>query len=265
MTVYNRSPARVEQLGAAGARVAATPQAATGDAGMVIAAVANDEASEAVWLGQAGALQAARPDATLVECSTISSAWVGRLAATVQERGVQFLDAPVLGSKEAAQAGELRLLVGGDPAALERVRDVLAAFSAEVHHLGPVGAGTQMKLINNAMVAAQIVALAEGLVIAERAGLNLEQVVHLLSNGAPGSPAVRGRAARMAARDYQDVHFALRWMHKDAVYGIAEGARYGVSMGTVVAARETFQAALDQGLGDLDFSAVVEALRDIGF
>lgn len=261
LAVYNRSRAKAEQLGAMGARVVQTPRDAAGDADVVIAAVANDEASEAVWLGEDGALQAARSQVTLVECSTLSTTWVGRLAAAAQERGVPFLDAPVLGSKEAAQAGELRLLVGGDPAALERVRDVLAAFSAEVHHLGPNGAGAQMKLINNAMVAAQIVALAEGLVLAEQAGLHLDQVVQILSNGAPGSPAVRGRAARMAAHDYEDVHFALRWMHKDAGYGVAEGARHGVPVRTFAAAREVLQLAIDRGLGDLDFCAVIEALR----
>ncbi len=258
LAVYNRSRARAEQLGAMGARVAQTPRDAAGDADVVIAAVANDEASEAVWLGEDGALVAAAPQATLVECSTLSTIWVGRLATAAQARDVAFLDAPVLGSKEAAQAGELRLLVGGDPAVLERVRDVLAAFSAEVHHLGPNGAGAQMKLINNAMVAAQIVALAEGLVIAEQAGLHLDQVVQLLSNGAPGSPAVRGRAARMAAHDYEDVHFALRWMHKDAGYGIAEGARHSVPMPAVAAAREVLQLAISRGLGDLDFGGVIK-------
>ena len=117
LAVYNRSRARAEQLGAMGARVAQTPRDAAGDADVVIAAVANDEASEAVWLGEDGALLAAAPQATLVECSTLSTTWVGRLAAA-QARDVAFLDAPVLGSKEAARAGELRLLVGGDPAAL---------------------------------------------------------------------------------------------------------------------------------------------------
>ena len=118
LAVYNRSRARAEQLGAMGARVAQTPRDAAGDADVVIAAVANDEASEAVWLGEDGALLAGGPQATLVECSTLSTTLIGRLAAAAQARGVAFLDAHALGSKEAAQAGELRLLVGGDPAAL---------------------------------------------------------------------------------------------------------------------------------------------------
>ena len=261
LTVYNRSRARAEEFAGAGISVAGSPGEAARQADVVIAAVANDEASEAIWLGEDGALAAARPGTVLVECSTLSLGWVGRLAAAAGERGVQFLDAPVLGSKDAAQAGELRLLVGGDPAALERVRPVFAAFSAEAHHLGPNGAGAQMKLINNAMVAVQVVALAEGLVVAERAGLDVEQVVELLSSGAPGSPAVRGRAARMAAREYEDVHFALRWMHKDTGYGIAEGERYSIPMPTVRAAREVFQVAIDHGLGDVDLAAVIEAVR----
>ncbi len=261
VVVYNRSRPKTEPLAKAGATVAATPREAVAAANVVISTVANDQASEAVWLGDDGALAAARPDTILVECSTLSTAWVARLSASAQARGLPFLDAPVLGSKDASEAGELRLLVGGDPAHLDRVRDVLAAFTAEVNHLGPTGSGARMKLINNSMVAVQIVALAEGLVVAERAGLDVDQVVQLLSGGAPGSPAVRGRAARMAAHDYEDVHFALRWMRKDAGYGLEEGRRYEVPMTTVEAAGRVMQAAIDQGLGDLDFAAVIEAVR----
>ena len=264
VVVYNRTRDKAEALASAGVRVAATPADAARDADVVIAAVANDEASEAVWLDEDGALAATPPGTTLVECSTLTTGWIERLAAAARDHGAGFLDAPVLGSKDQARSGQLRLLVGGDPAVLDGVRDVLGAFSAEVQHMGPSGTGARMKLINNAMGAVQIVALAEGLVLAERAGLNVEQVAHILSTGAPGSPIVRGRAGRMVARDYEDVHFALRWMHKDTGYGIAEGERFAVTLGTVEAARQIYQAAVDRGLGDLDFAAVIEALRTRG-
>lgn len=261
VTVYNRSPEKARPFGDQGARVATTPREATAGAEVVIAAVGNDEASEAIWVGPDGALEGASTSATLVECSTLSTDWVARLAETASERSLAFLDSPVLGSKDQSEAGQLRLLVGGERAALERVRPVLEAFTAEINYLGPSGSGARMKLINNSMVATQIVGLAEGLVLAERAGLDVEQVATLLANGAPGSPAVKGRAQRMVARDYEDVHFALRWMRKDTGYGVAEGERFGLEMATVVAARDALQRAIDQGYGDLDFGAVVEALR----
>ena len=264
VTVYNRGREKALPFETAGATVAGTPAEAVVDAEVVICAVADDRASEAVWLGQDGALAAARADATLVECSTLSTEWVGRLADAARQRDAKFLDAPVLGSKDAAEGGQLRLLVGGSESDLDHVRDVLDAFSAEIVYLGPNGAGARMKLINNAIVAVQIVALAEGLVVAERAGLDVDQVAQLLAGGAAGSPAVKGRAARMVSHDYEDVHFALRWMRKDAGYGITEGQRHGVPMATVAAAGEALQAAMDQGYGELDFGAVIEALRAQG-
>ncbi len=154
------------------------------------------------------------------------------------------------------------MVVGGDAATLDGVRDVLGAFSVDVQHLGPNGSGARMKLINNAMGAVHMLALAEGLVVAERAGLNLEQVVRILTNGAPGSPMVKGRIDRMAQHEYDDVHFALRWMLKDANYSIAQGQKFGVSMGSVEATRAILEAAVEQGLGDLDLAAVVEVLRN---
>ncbi len=264
LVIYNRSPERAQALAAEGAQVAGSPAEAAAEADVVIAVVPDDEASQSVWLGPSGALEAARATATMVESSTLTTAWVERLARAAQERHLGFIDAPVLGSKDAAAAGQLRLLVGGEAETLESVRPVLETFSSEIYHLGPVGAGTRMKLINNSMGLVQAVSLAEGLVVAERAGLPREQVVEILTTGSPGSPMVRSRAGRMASAEYDDVHFALRWMLKDARYGVEEGSRQGVRMATVAAARDVLQAAADAGLGELDFAAVVEALRREG-
>jgi 3-hydroxyisobutyrate dehydrogenase len=264
LAVYNRTAAKAEPLAAQGARVAETPRDAGQGADVVIAMVGDDVASRAVWLGDDGALAGAREGALLIECSTLSLAWVRELAGLASGRGLAFLDAPVTGSKDAAAAGELRLLVGGDPALIERARPILEAISQRIIHLGPTGAGTTMKLVNNLMVGVQAAALAEGLELAERAGLDLEQVVPLLINGAPGSPIVKGKAARMAARDYDDTQFALQWMHKDATYALRAADEYGVPMPTVAAAREVYQLAKALGYGDADFAAVVEAIRQRG-
>jgi 3-hydroxyisobutyrate dehydrogenase-like beta-hydroxyacid dehydrogenase len=118
-----------------------------------------------------------------------------------------------------------------------------------------------MKLINNMMVAAQSAALAEGLLLAEQAGLDMQQVVALIINGAPGSPIVKGKAARMAAHDYGDTQFALRWMHTDATYAMRAAGEHGVPMPASAAAREVFQMARNLGYDDADFAAVIEALR----
>ncbi len=183
------------------------------------------------------------------------------LAGLAAARGLTLLDAPVAGSKDAAAAGELKLMVGGDAAALERARPALDAVSQRIFHFGPTGAGTLMKLVNNLMGAVQAVALAEGLALAERAGMDMEQVVPFIINGAPGSPIVKGKAARMVARDYDDTQFALKWMHKDATYALRAADEFGVPMPTLAVAREVYRMARNLGLDDADFAAVIEALR----
>jgi 3-hydroxyisobutyrate dehydrogenase len=261
LTVYNRTAAKAAPFVERGAALAATPREAAVCADIVISMVGDDDASRAVWLGPDGALAGAGAGSVLVECSTLSLDWVRELAGLAAERGLPLLDAPVTGSREAAAAGELRLLVGGEAAALERARPALEAVSQRIVHLGPSGSGALMKLVNNLMGAVQIAALAEGLLLAERGGLHMAEVVPLIINGAPGSPIVKGKAARIAARDYSDTQFALRWMHKDTTYALRAADAFGVPMPTLAAAREVYRLARNRGLDDADFAAVAEALR----
>jgi 3-hydroxyisobutyrate dehydrogenase len=260
LTAYNRTRSKAEALAAQGARVADTPRQAAGDAEIILSMVGDDGASRAVWLGDDGALAGAKAGAILVECSTLSLEWVRELAGLAEARKLAFLDAPVTGSKDAAEAGELRLMVGGDPAVLERARPALEAISKRVDHFGPTGAGATMKLINNLMGAVQTAVLGEGLALAQQAGLDLEQVVAFITNAAPGSPLVATKAKAMTAGNY-DTNFALKWMHKDATYAMRAANEYGVPMPTVAAAREVYQLAKGLGYGDQDFAAIFEAIR----
>jgi 3-hydroxyisobutyrate dehydrogenase len=261
LTVYNRTRSKAEPLAAQGARVASTPREAARDAHIILSMVGDDVASQAVWLGDDGALSGAQDDAVLVECSTLSVSWVRVLARLAKEHNLSFLDSPVTGSKDAAEAGELRLMIGGESAVLERVRPVLEAISKRIDLFGPTGSGAMVKLINNLMGAVQVAALAEGLTLAERAGLNMEQVVAFIINAAPGSPLVKGKAARIMHRDYEDTQFALKWMHKDTTYALRAADEFGVPMPTLAAAREVYQLAKHLGYSDVDFAAVAEALR----
>jgi 3-hydroxyisobutyrate dehydrogenase len=269
LTVYNRTRAKAEPLAALGAKVAASPREAAASAEVVIAMVGDDAASRAVWLGDPstgsgrsdGALAVAQAGAVLVECSTLSLEWVRELAGRCAALGIDFLDSPVTGSKEAAAAGELKLMVGGEAAALERARPALEAISAQIAHFGASGAGALIKLINNLMAATQVAVLAEGLNLAERGGLDMEQVVEFLSNAAPGSPVVKGKAARVARREYADTQFALRWMHKDVTYALRAADEFGAPMPTLAAVRELYRMARNLGLDDQDFAAVAEAIR----
>jgi 3-hydroxyisobutyrate dehydrogenase len=262
LTVWNRSRAKAEPFAARGARVAPTPRAAVEGAEVVIAMLGDDAASREVWLGaDGGALGAVGRRAVLVESSTLSVDWVKELAAHAAARGAALLDAPVGGSKDAAEEGKLALFVGGEAGALERARPVLERISQKIVHLGPSGSGALMKLVNNQMAAVQAAALAEGLALAEKAGLDMEKAVAILINGGPGSPVVKGKAARMRNGDYSDTQFALRWMHKDMTYALRLADEHGVPMPTLAAARELFRAARTLGYDDADWSAVMEAAR----
>ncbi|MBC7815230.1 MAG: NAD(P)-dependent oxidoreductase [Burkholderiales bacterium] len=262
LTVYNRTRSKSEPFVEQGAAVADTPREAAAAADVIFAMVGDDNSSRSVWLGEDGALAGAKAEAVIVESSTLTPDWIRELAQTASEHNVGFLDAPVTGSKAAAAQGTLALFVGGDAATLEKARPALEAISRQINHLGPIGAGATWKLINNMMGAVHMAALAEGLVMAEKAGLDMEQVVNLIQNSGVHSGIVQLKLARAAERRYDDTDFALRWMHKDARYALALAEQFGLTLNTVGGAEKIYQQASDKGFGDLDFAAVVEAMRD---
>lgn len=261
VTVWNRHRSRADAIVARGARAAATPREAATGADIVISMVADDEASRSVWLGADGALAAAARGAVLVESSTLSPAWITELAGHAARAGAELLDAPVTGSRTQAASGDLLFLVGGSAAALERARPALTAMGSRgVIHLGRLGSGARLKLVNNFVCGVQAAALAEAIALIERLGLDVSKAFPVLADGAPGSPLVKGVGARMLNHDYA-VNFALTLMRKDLTYAIDEAARAGVPLRTAATARELFDNAIAAKLGDADFAAVVEPIR----
>jgi 3-hydroxyisobutyrate dehydrogenase len=263
LTVYNRSPAKAEALAARGAKVAATPKDAAEGAEAVFAMVGDDEASAAVWLGKHGALAAqAAANAFAIDCSTLSYEWVLDLSAAAGKRGFRYIDCPVTGIPPQAAAGELTLLVGADPADLNAVQPLLQPLSTEAIHFGPVGAGTAYKLMVNLMGAVQIAAVAEGLLVAEKAGLNLDKVAYALARGAAASPQVVRNSRRMVAADHdQNITFSGRLRLKDTLYGLKLAEKLGQDTPLGNAARDAFQRLLDRGLGEVNESKVIDVLR----
>jgi 3-hydroxyisobutyrate dehydrogenase len=260
VTVYNRNPDKAAPLAERGAKMASTPREAVHGALYVISMVADDNASRSIWLGENGALAGAIPGANLIESSTVSPPWIRELGIAALAQKCELIDAPVTGSKPQAAAGQLLFLVGGSERALERCRPVLAAMSRDIVHLGPVGSGAQMKLINNFVCGVQMVAIAEALTLIERTGLDPGAALAVLTEGAPGSPLVKVLSQRMLKRDFTP-NFLLKLMAKDLGYAIEEGRAYSLPLATTAAALGVMRKALDAGLGDEDFSAVVELLR----
>jgi 3-hydroxyisobutyrate dehydrogenase len=259
VTVFNRNPDKAKPFAAEGAKVASSPDEAARQADVIISMVADDQASRSLWLGEHGALSAAKRGAVCIECSTLSVAWVRELCAAATARGCEFLDAPVTGSKPQAASGELTFLVGGTAASLEKARPVLAAMSKAIIHLGAAGSGALMKLINNFVCGVQIASLAEALAMIERSGLDRTQAVEILSSGAPGSPLVKTIAARMTSPDAAP-NFLLRLLAKDLGYAITEGKKVSLELVTVGAALDHFKKGMAAGHGEKDISAVVKPL-----
>ena len=221
VSVWNRSKAKAEDLIARGARWATSPADAAIDADAVVTMVADDEASQSVWLGRDGAGATAKPGTLAIECSTVSYAHALELARELRSRGLIYIDCPVTGLPDAAASGKLTLLVGAEPTDLERARPFLAPLSNTIRHFGAVGSGTVFKLINNLMGAVQIASLAEGVAIAEQAGLDMKVVAESLATGAVASPQVIRHSRRMIARDFAGASFTAALRHKDAAYAVA--------------------------------------------
>jgi 3-hydroxyisobutyrate dehydrogenase len=212
--------------------------------------VADDEASRAVWLGPAGAAANMKSGTLAIECSTVSYQHTLDMARELGGRGLIYIDSPVTGLPDAAAAGKLTLLVGAESTDLDRARPYLVPLSSTIRHFGAVGSGTVFKLINNLMGAVQIASLAEGIAIAEQAGLDMKLVAESLSTGAVASPQVVRHSKRMVARDFSGASFTASLRHKDAAYAVrlAEALLPAVPVGR--AALAAYEAATANGPDD---------------
>jgi len=263
VVVSNRTPERARPLLDKGAEWASTPAAAVADAQAVFTMLSDDEASRAVWDGPDGVL-AGRPEpgTFAVEHSTLSAARVRELADAATAAGMRYLDCPVTGLPDAAAAGALTLLVGADEADLEAARALLEPLASDLFHFGPVGAGTAYKLIVNLIGAVQIAGVAEGLAMAERAGLDPAQVATALALGQAASPQVVRNSQRMVAGDDQrNIAFSGRLRHKDTAYAMTLADELGVAAPFGQVALDGLDELLAQGLGERNESAIIEVAR----
>jgi len=221
VAVWNRSKAKAEDLIARGAQWATSPEDAAIDADAVVTMVADDEASRAVWLTRDGAAATMKAGTLAIECSTVSYQHALDMARELRGRGLVYIDCPVTGLPDAAATGKLTLLVGADTADLDSAKPYLAPIGNVIRHFGAVGTGTVYKLINNLMGAVQIASLAEGVAMAEQAGLDMKLVAEAMATGAVASPQVIRHSRRMVARDFSGASFTAALRHKDAAYAVA--------------------------------------------
>jgi 3-hydroxyisobutyrate dehydrogenase len=260
LTIWNRTPGKAQALQARGARLAKSPREAAAGAAVVISMLADVPVCRDVWLGRGEALVDIAPGTILIESSTVSVEWIEELDRAAKEHGCDLVDAPVTGSKPQAEAGQLLFLAGGSSATVNKVSPILKAMGRDVVHVGPVGSGARLKLINNFLSGSQAAALAEALSLIERSGLDRDKALGVLTEGAPGSPLVKLLSGRMIARQYEP-NFLLRLMAKDLRYAVSEADHQALDLDMGRAALRVFEHAIAAGQGDDDMSAVVEQFR----
>ncbi len=260
VAIWNRNPQKAKELASGGMTVAASPAAAAIDADAIFSMVADDEASERVWLAADGALSTAKPGAFAIECSTISYEHVQRLAKASAERGLRYIDCPVNGLPSVAAQGKLTLLVGASDDDLSGARPLLDCIGASILHFGAIGAGTAFKLINNLLGAVHIASLAEAVALASRIGLDQKTLIAAIESGPCASPHVRRLIAPMVEGRLSDAPgLSIGLREKDARYalGLARHAEVGMAVGKMAHA---WYAAAKPQHGAEDDSGIIETV-----
>jgi 3-hydroxyisobutyrate dehydrogenase len=230
VTVYNRTAAKAEKWVAEhGGIHAPTPAEAAADKDFVFSCVGNDDDLRSVTIGDNGAFGAMKKGAVFIDNTTASAEVARELAAEAEKRGFGFLDAPVSGGQAGAENGALTVMVGGEQAAFDRAKPVVDAYAKMVGLMGPAGSGQLTKMINQICIAGLVQGLAEGIHFGKKAGLDIENVIDVISKGAAGSWQMENRHKTMNAGKY-DFGFAVDWMRKDLGICLSEADRNGAKL-----------------------------------
>lgn len=256
LTVWNRTASRAEELVAAGAKLAKSPQEVAVASDFLLTIVSDPPALEEVLWGSNGAMQSIKRGSIYVDSSTVSPALARKIAAACSERGVRFLDAPVTGGDWGAKKGELVFMIGGDSETFKEAEPILSVMGKKLFHLGPNGAGQTIKLAMNAILALQVDALAEALALVTRAGIAGEKLVEVLQSSMARSGVLDVKASNILKDQYVP-SFPLRLMHKDLGLALDLANQLGVALPATAAAREIYSAVKGASKEDLDYSAVM--------
>jgi len=256
---YNRTAAKAQPLVATGMKLAPSPRQVAEAAEVVFSMVTNTEALDAIAHGPDGVLAGLRRGGVWAEMSTVSPAATRRLAEEVRARGAALLDAPVSGSVATLEQGQLSFMVGGDPAALERVRPYLLAIGPTITHLGGNGLAVSMKIATNLGLAVQMLAFSEAVLLAEKSGIARERAVETLLKSVIASPMVKYRGPFVLGMP-AEAWFDVGMMQKDLGLALELGRERGMPLPMTALTQEFLTAARALGLGAYDFAVVFDVL-----
>ncbi|XP_010532940.1 PREDICTED: glyoxylate/succinic semialdehyde reductase 1 [Tarenaya hassleriana] len=260
VTVWNRTLSKCDELVEHGAEVCKTPAAVVKKCKYTIAMLSDPYAALAVVLDKDGVLEQISQGKGYIDMSTVDAETSLKISEAITAKGAQFLEAPVSGSKKPAEDGQLIILAAGDKALFDEAMPAFDVLGKKSFYLGQVGNGAKMKLVVNMIMGSVMNAFSEGLVLADKSGLSPDTLLDVLDLGAMANPMFKGKGASMIKSSYPPA-FPLKHQQKDMRLALALGDENAVSMPVSAAANEAFKKARSMGLGDLDFSAVIEALK----
>ena len=263
VTAWTHTPGKARAwAGEHGATPVDTPADVAAASDVVVSMVVDGGQVESILLGDDGAAGGARVGALFVDMSTIAPADARRIGATLDGRGVAFVDAPVTGSSPRAEAGTLTIMAGGRPEDFERARPLFSAMGEVVVHVGELGQGQTVKLINNAVAAANAATLAQALVLASATGVDLDALERIMAAGSGGSAMADLKTEPMRHHDWSTL-FKTEHMLKDVRLCLEEAQAAGVPFPAAASARDGLVAAMGRGLGDADFASLLEAYEGL--
>ena len=262
LTVYNRSNGPVDELVAAGAAAAASPQAVAAHADVVVTIVTDTPDVQQVLLGENGVIHTVAPDAAVIDMSTISPTATREIASVIQEKGASMLDAPVSGGEGGAIAGTLSIMVGGEETVFNRCLPIFEILGKTIVHVGQSGAGQLTKLCNQIAVAVTNLAMSEALIFGAKSGLDLKKMQHAIQGGAAGSWQLSNLAPRVLERDFAP-GFMVKLQQKDLRLVLQEADRLKLSLPATSLVHHLFHALESQGAGDEGTQALVRVLEQL--
>jgi 3-hydroxyisobutyrate dehydrogenase-like beta-hydroxyacid dehydrogenase len=262
LTVWNRTSGRGQELADLGASFRETPAAVAADSDIVVICVSDTPDVEAILFGADGVTAGAREGTLVIDCSTIAPSGSWKFAERLDALGLAMVDAPVSGGSEGARNATLTIFVGGHERDVERARPVLTAMGRTITHVGPIGAGQAVKAVNQVILAGAYLGVAEGIVLAIKAGLDVPQVIEALGGGAAQSWVLANRSGRMLDNDYP-LGFKLSLHRKDLAIALGLADQLGVSLPLAAMTAALESGLIAQGHGDEDMSALARAIRQL--
>jgi 3-hydroxyisobutyrate dehydrogenase len=262
VNIWNRTPARMDPFCEAGARCCSSPADVAAHSDIIITCVSNTPDVEEVILRENGVIYGANEGDLVIDMSTISPDNTRYLAGTLQQKGVKMLDAPISGGSEGAANGTLSIMVGGDADQFKRALPAFEAMGKTITHVGPIGAGQTVKLVNQILVVVTMLGVSEALLFAQAGGLDLKKTLDAVSQGAAGSWALSNRGPQMIARDWQP-GFTIDLQQKDIRLVLEAADELGVPLLGTGIIFQLYRSLQDQGLGGDGNHALVKALENM--